>query len=332
MVAAAVLLGLLGPAVPEPPKTPAGFTLRWQAPQGCSSAEAIEARVAALLSAPAAGEGIAEVEAVVRRTPRGVHMRLTTQFEGAVDQREVDSGSCEALSEATAMLLAVSLEPGLAPEPEPEPAPEPEPEPEPAPEPEPEPEPDQATAAPISPRARVTPAAAATVDPMPGPASRRLQLVVRAGLGVEWGALRDVALGLRIAAGIAGPHWRAVLTGTYLAPRRGPQGLYQLTAAGARGCWRTGGLWDVSACAGAEVGGLRVDTRGLDPPRARVGPYAAPLAAVGVGRSLGPVALTVDAEGAVRAWGSRTVLNAQPLLEQRVVSLRMLAGVQVALP
>ncbi len=149
---------------------------------------------------------------------------------------------------------------------------------------------------------------------------------------MEWGALRDVALGLRLGVGLQGAHWRAILVGTYLAPRRGSQGLYQLGTVGARGCWRRGADWDVSACLGGEIGGLRVDTRGLDPPGAQLGPYAAPLAAVGLARSLGPLALWLDAEGAVRAWGSQTLLNGAVLQEQRVVSLRMIAGVQIALP
>ncbi|MEM6295905.1 MAG: hypothetical protein AAGA54_31830, partial [Myxococcota bacterium] len=197
MLALVLGMRLSAPSIPPPPPEdpfPAAFELIWDAPSGCSSAEAIEARVAALLDGAPRGQGTAQVHAAVTEAPTGVTMTLTTTYAGRSDARTVTSPSCGSLEEATALLLAIALEPRLAPAETPKPAPEPEP--------EPEPEPPQQPAR-VEPPARATPRSpspptlppAVTPEPRvaaasPGRRERRLKPSVAAAVGGEWGQIR----------------------------------------------------------------------------------------------------------------------------------------------
>lgn len=333
LVSVAVWGSLLGvPALPEEPY-PATLDLQWNAPPGCSSADAIEARIEALLSGPPRGDGEAKVVADVRRVSGGVHMTLTTTFAGAADVREVESGSCEALADATAVLLAVSLEPGLEAEVEADAEPQPEPAPSLEPGPVILPEPPQLPATPSSepPEPAVEVSVPPTDDPDPVP------LVAVHGFvsgGGERGAVQDwtgvvqAGLGVR---GRARP-WAAEVGGTYVAPRRHDGGLYQVGAANLRACWTPArGPWSMLACGGGEVGLLRVDTRGLVPTRTVNGPSHGVAASLGGLWQRGRLAAFVRSEGVVLLSRSRTTTGGADPEEraaQRAVSVRLMVGLR----
>lgn len=322
------------PALPGdevPPVTPASVELTWNAPPDCGSAQEVQSRIAELLTAPPSGNGEAKVVADVERDADGVRMTLAMTFAGATDVREVTSSTCDALTEATALLLAVSLEPGL--------------EPEPGPVSEPEADPVTTEAAPpveVLLPPPVLPDVAGTAQdlavntaPEPGRTSpglrpRALRLYGLAAAGVEWGAVQDVTGALRLGLGIGGRAWAAEVLGTYLLPRRQPEGLFQVGLAGVRGCWTPGAeVWRALLCAGGDFGGLRVDSRGVEPRRTQLGPHLGPVASVGVLRHRGRVGFVLRAEAMVRAVGSQTVDESEEVLtEQRVVSLRLSLGLQ----
>lgn len=337
LVSVALWGSLLGvPAPPEEP-FPATLDLQWNAPPGCSSADAIEARIEALLSGPPRGDGEAQVVANVVRTRRGVHMTLTTTFEGAADVREVESASCDALADATAVLLAVSLEPSLELEPKPvEPEPEPEPESAPIPPPlapeAPEP-PEPPPRMPLSVPVESTTVASA---PNPEPESERPPAVHGYVVGgAERGAVQGWAGAVQAGLGVRGRArpWAVEAGGTYVTPRREDGGLYQVGAGHVRACWTPGrGPWALLACGGGELGLLRVDTRALVPARTRTGPshgLAASVAGLWQRRRVG---LFARVEGVGLLARSRTTTAGDPPQErsaQRPVSLRLMLGVRV---
>lgn len=323
------LLAVLGaPLVPapEPVPTPASIELRWNAPPGCSSAEAIASRIEALLSGPPGGAGEATVVADVVRGPGGVHMTLSTTFGEATDVREVNSASCEALAEATAVLLAISLEPGLEPA-RAEPAiAKPTLEPESAPASEPEPVP----AAPRS-TSPESDADAARGEPQIADRPRVRAHGFVAG-GVEWGAVADSSAAVTMGLGLRGGRrpWTVEVGGGYVVPRRHPEGLHQVGAALVRGCWTPRvGAWQGLLCGGGEFGLLRVDSRGLNPPQTVQGPSLGPSASLGALWQHGRLGLFVRTEAVVLLSRSRTTTaepDPQERTAQRPVSLRLLLG------
>ncbi len=314
--------------VPEPPQTPAQFVLRWKAPKGCSSEEAIRARVEALLSGPPRGEGLAEVDADVRRVPGGFELDLTTTFDGQTDVRNFVGQTCIALEDATAVLLAVSLEPELveavpaASEP---------------PVPKTQERVGSAAVDPVAttefPKLLETPAS----PPLVRASARSRRTLVRGTLGVaaglEYGALRAATAAIQVSAGLVGLRWRVEATGTYLTPRRGVGGVYQLGAAGVRACWRSSRrALKLGVCGGVEGGALEVESRGSRPARVLRGPFLGPSGSTTLGYRWRAVAPFVHAGLVGRAWGSRAVVGSRSALLQFPVSLRMLGGFRVFLP
>ncbi|MEM6292775.1 MAG: hypothetical protein AAGA54_15990 [Myxococcota bacterium] len=268
-------------------------------------------------------------------------MTLTTTYAGRSDARTVTSPSCGSLEEATALLLAIALEPRLAPAETPKPAPEPEP--------EPEPEPPQQPAR-VEPPARATPRSpsppslppAVTAEPRaaaasPGRRERRLKPSVAAAVGAEWGQIRQPTVAVRLDVGLAAERWRIDAQGRYFAPRRREAAaavlLMQAGTAGVRGCWTPSlGPWRLAGCAGAEGGALRLDTRALSPAEQRVGPLVGATTAFEVGRRVGGVELWAGVEAFARLWATRVQVQGDPLLVPWPVSPRLWLGARLGRP
>jgi len=106
------------PATPEPhPRndaTPSDYELEWSAPNECPSADAIRARITALLSGPPQGNGTASITAEVQPVDGGYRLSLVTRFQAAIDERSVVASTCADVAESTALVVAVALEPGLS--------------------------------------------------------------------------------------------------------------------------------------------------------------------------------------------------------------------------
>lgn len=272
----ALALGLVEPevAVPELVSPAAeAVALTWEAPQECPDVAVVRRALAGYLGEAPSVEAGAAVTAVGRVTRSGgvYRLELHTRTASGETVRETTADECGVLVEATAVIVAIAVDPStmlargdMAPTPvEPKPA-----EPEPAPlEPEPAPpEPTPPEPAPTEPVVEPRPDEPAPVEPEP-----RLRFGVRASGGVDLGVLPGLAGGLRLAGAIFGGRpavaraWRAELRGDFWFPRTatvadGIGGRVSLWSVGARGCWVPGvervGL-QFPLCAGLESGAMR---------------------------------------------------------------------------
>lgn len=245
----ALSLGLRVAAAGEPK----GLELRWEAPTACPDRTQLLAAIDATLGEVAEGERRPlRVRGRVRADPReGFVVRLELD-DGHASTRELRGTSCKELTDAAALVIAMTIDPRLletlqeppaVPEPEAPEAPE-------ATEAEPvepsgsdegppddrppvedtarepgaptdptDPSPEQAPRAPaVSDRTPTHPAAPSARDTGPrSPASLHFLGRVQAGLG--GGPLPGAAAVLGLAAGLGGRGWRAELSASYWTPR-----------------------------------------------------------------------------------------------------------------
>jgi hypothetical protein len=89
----------------------ADLDLRWDAPSGCPAAEGVEAEVERLLGARARRGEPVDAAAVVTHSERGWSLVLTTHVAGVEGRRVLEARSCEALAEALAIVLAMTIDP-----------------------------------------------------------------------------------------------------------------------------------------------------------------------------------------------------------------------------
>lgn len=311
-------------------RPPAEYSLDWQAPAECPSAEEIEAQVGALTDDQLDGEGTMLVRGVVRYDDAGRYrLELTTTVGEREAVRELEATDCVDLGEAVALVVALTLVPSLGE------APEPEFELDPEPEPEPEPpvtvEPVETPQPPSSPPARPEPARSRRGITPPA-------ALLRAGLGLDIGSAPASTFASRLAIGVAWTHLRVAIEGTHLVPQRADglagaaDGLVQQGTVGLVGC---GVLalqpWSFPICGGVETGFLRADSRGLTPRRTSGGAVFSPLARIGVVRHWRRVGLWMDAEGLVRAVSTRVVLEGEEIFRPAAGSVRFLAGIEFRL-
>jgi len=101
---------------PLPADTGARIALRWAAPAECPSGAAVGAEVDRLLGPTAARlPAPIAVSAEVARDDRGAwHVHLETPGEGTPRVREIHGASCAAIADATALILALRIDPAAA--------------------------------------------------------------------------------------------------------------------------------------------------------------------------------------------------------------------------
>ncbi|MBV1858360.1 MAG: hypothetical protein KUG77_08100, partial [Nannocystaceae bacterium] len=127
----ALLLGLAVP--PAPPPRPAALKVTWVAPGECPDERALRERVLEIAALDAGGEGTLFVEGAIEAFDGGFELRLRTTLGDLEDQRSIRDSDCDALVQAAALFLAVSVDPFFdtprtdAPPSEPEPTPRAEP-------------------------------------------------------------------------------------------------------------------------------------------------------------------------------------------------------------
>lgn len=111
--AAALLISLALVAATAPSRAQERIALRWDAPAGCPGGGAVRAEVDRLLGASRARPSRPiDVSAQVSRDERGTwHVRLETPGDGAPRVREIHGASCAALADATALILALMIDP-----------------------------------------------------------------------------------------------------------------------------------------------------------------------------------------------------------------------------
>jgi hypothetical protein len=116
-VRAAALLSLVLPAVaavalPTAFAQPASFSLSWQAPASCPDEAHVRHAVEQLLGEGPPPPAHVSARAVVEQTASGHwNVRLTTVRDGASGERVVESESCQSLADATALILALTIDP-----------------------------------------------------------------------------------------------------------------------------------------------------------------------------------------------------------------------------
>lgn len=285
MLAAWGMLALLAgpPELQEPADEAPVLALRWSAIAPCPSRAQLLEQIADQGLGPALGEWVPESDDRARLVvrvdvvPRGAVWRADLELTDADGRslRSFEASNCEALGEAVALIVAVTLDPvavtqalarreAAAAEPAPASAPAPAParlperEAEPEREREPEPAREDASASPTS---------TIDADPPEWPASLQVGFSLHGGAAYGPTPRGYGLVGGRVA--LLGPAWRLELGGRWITPRRGldDTGLSARVDAWMvelRGCGvpRPGPV-ELPICVGFEAGVVR--GRGLEP-------------------------------------------------------------------
>jgi hypothetical protein len=242
-------------AVPDPE----AIALRWEAPPGCPDEASVRGDVAGMLDE--ARPDAASFDARISESDgQGMSLQLATHWaDGREDERTLEAGSCEELTDAAVLLIAISLDAiatagtvrdhgwdrrsTAAPEPETETVPEPVPVPAPAP--------DRKAADPP--------------PPPPPPPPSPLTFGIRPVFVADWGSLPRLAPGAGLDLSVTWKLLRAELAAVYLPPQRATrsdvqkQGAWvELGAVAPRVCVTpTTGAVSFPVCAGIEMGAMR---------------------------------------------------------------------------
>jgi hypothetical protein len=299
-----------GPAPLEAADPTAALDLSWQAPVGCPDALAVRERVATLLASVDARGAPRVLRVGGTITPRasdGVRLRLEITQGESVDARELVGADCREVTEAAALIVAMTLEPSVLDTLEPSELEPSEPEPATLPEPEPaaeatsrEPAPAPTEPVDVGPPARPPSTASEPARAMP------IGVGAEVEGGVGFGPLPAVSGVLAAAVGVRGRWFRVDATGAYWTPRRSearePGVRAQAWSLGARACGVPGaGRVEVPLCAGVVAGLMHARGLGRDLDAERVSsPWAAVIAsATAVVRVLPWLGVRVGAEGHV---------------------------------
>lgn len=299
MLAMSLAAALVGPSATANPR------LQWEAPPECPDATAARAEIEARTAQAWQDDSLSVVGRVEAVPEGGYRLELQLQTPTGHETRSIEAEHCDALAEATALLVALALEP--------EPEHSPEGEREIADEASLPPPPESAPTTPRSTATRTDPGpssvAASTVSPT---RSKRRILPVPSVImalrgGAELGAMPGVAGAVLLDLGVLWRHLRVDVGASYLTPRteRTPSGAVrvQLGAGRVRGC----GVLPVGSVAVLGCGGLEVGValgQGRDLPEPTIGRawWVAPLLAAGVRWWVHPrIALLVELEGAFPA-------------------------------
>lgn len=276
---------------------PAGADLEWSAPTDCPPATSVEAGAAALLGRPLAeGPTARRVRArgTIAREPGGFRLDLEVRSDDRVDRRTLRDGRCQVLAEATALILATTVDPTLSTGEGPPPLPpetsrtwpdepvsssmlESTTSPGPAP---------PAAPAPIAPPpAAPDPLAApAPAPPPPRPAPDRLRVGLRLSGVFDQGGLPGPTGGPGLAVGVLRRAWRVELGVGTLAPRvarpdpdLAPGARLSLWTASVRACGVAGPRrrLELAACGALEAGALLATGVGIIDARTRAQPWLA---------------------------------------------------------
>jgi len=231
---ALLALAVLGNAGPGHAEETGAFSLSWQAPAGCPSRDELRAQVARLLGGtirvPHGGD--IRARAVVEHG-QNWSLAIETESSGRPGQRAIEAASCQDLADATALIIALMIDPDAvaahAAQPKPIPAPPP---------------PDS--------------------RPAPSPKRRSVEYLVGVHAAASQGTLPSFDVGAGGGIGLAGRRWRVELRGTYglrrdqtvaAAALPGASGQFSFAAAALAAClnFRWGGL-ALGPCADAELG------------------------------------------------------------------------------
>lgn len=332
------MLGLLASLLLGSPPLPddvIAVGLQWEGPVECPGGEPLRERLAELLPELTIGEaGAIGVRVGVSAVAEAWAVVIEVDSELGVDRREFVAESCGVAIDASALVIAVALDPiavalqieqlrvaALEPEPEPEPEPEREPEPEPEPEPRYE----------------------LSSDPPPDP-PRDSNRQLRAGLallgGGGYGPLQAGSGVLVGGVSLLGRAWRAQLRGAWLPPIIHDVGDDRSISVdgwllGGRGCGvPKRNTLEFPLCVGIEAG--RVRGSALDPianSTTASQPWVAAELGPGLHWAVRPrLALGLEVAAVVPFVTAGFALDEQRVLGFSPVGVRALAGLELRLP
>jgi hypothetical protein len=273
--------------------------------------------------------------AQVSRAGERWSLRLTTEVGERVQERALEADTCEALAKATAIVIAVAVDPiGAAHEVRNAQRIE---------APSPERPPASAAATETAAETEVAPSPRATVT-----TNRKVRAPVRvhfgAGGGVVIGVLPGVSGGPVAALGLTAGRFRAELRGAWWAPRLGRDGgvtaRIQVGTVGFMACGEPGPTRATfPICAGIESGAMRARGVAVTNPRTQHLAWAAALIGAGVRGWVRPrIGLRADVEVAIPFTVDRVVVGSPEANPPRTVhqtpfvGARALLGVEFRLP
>src|SRR5258708_2813475 len=114
-VATIAALGLLLAAIvglPAARAEPPSFSLTWDAPPDCPDAATVRHAVERLLAGESDTSVHVDARATVARGDRGsLRVKLVTVREGRIGERTFEATSCRSLADATALIVALTIDP-----------------------------------------------------------------------------------------------------------------------------------------------------------------------------------------------------------------------------
>jgi hypothetical protein len=241
---ALLALAMLGNARSGHADEAGAFGLSWQAPNGCPSRDDLRAQIARLLGGsirvPLGGD--IKARAVVEHGETW-SLAIETELAGRPGRRSIEAVSCQDLADATALIVALMIDP------------------------------DAVAAHATQPKAVP---ASPPIDSTPAPAKPRpsVEYLVGVHAAASQGTLPSFDVGVGGGIGLAGRRWRVELRGTYGFRRNqtaaasappGGSGQFNFTAAALAACFnfRWGGV-GLGPCVDGELGlvsakGVNVD-------------------------------------------------------------------------
>jgi len=275
----------------------APLELGWRAPDSCPDVTGARATIDALLDghAPDPARRVT-ADVVIEADAAGFLARVRITDGDAVGEREVVAPTCEEVADASALIVAMAIDPRLGGSD--------------APVPDVPQAIDTAVPVPVVPtatgeRTAVAPATPRTADDPPAvrPARARLRGLVRASAGVGVGTVPRTATGVvAIGLGVAGARWRAELDADVWTPTRRDDATIgvQVTgwSLGVRGCGSPlARRLEIPLCIGARVGAAHGRGHGDLVPHRRVAPWLSATLGAGLWGWITPrfaLALDVD--------------------------------------
>jgi hypothetical protein len=232
---AVLILATLGSAHPVDAAEAGALTFSWQAPAGCPSRDDLRAEIARLLGGEIRVPKGGDIKAVaVAAQGQTWSLAIETELAGRPGRRSIEAASCQDLADATALIIALMIDPTAVAA-----------------------HPPQSRPAPTPPPAQSDPA----------PQKRRpVAYLVGIHAAGSYGTLPSIDAGLGGGVGLAGRRWRVELRGTYglrrdqrvTAPPPAPldsYGRFNFVAAALAGCLNLGReSLAVGPCVDAESG------------------------------------------------------------------------------
>jgi hypothetical protein len=234
-----------------------GLSLTWSAPEGCPTSDKVVEDVDRLLGEHSRERPLLEVAATVTRDDGGWSVRVErANPDGVPAVRVIHGANCSAIGKATALLLAMMIEPSAVIGDLPSPGPQPQPGP---------------------------PQQPSQVPPAPQNSAPGLRWSLGAGASLDIGSLPHVAAGLRVAGSLKAGR-QAVELGFEGYPKStgsletlpGAGGVFSLYLASFTTCRQLlAGPFQLEPCLAAEVGVLHARGFGVSGPGAGTAPWVA---------------------------------------------------------